>query len=82
MTEKEIRKVCVKNNKTLWRTLLVIFLLVVGIGGILYSCIMQMILCYQKFGVVISSKHLFIPHLSLLGHLGWIPICCCYFIID
>lgn len=59
------------------RIMLIVFgvlLILIGLVGILYAVIEQMILCYQKFGVIISSEHLIIPDLSLLGYLGIIPL--------
>ena len=51
-----------------------VLLILIGIAGILYAVIEQMILCYQKFGVIISREQLIIPDLSLLGYLGIIPL--------
>lgn len=82
MTEKEIQKMCMKHNRTLWRTILGITILLIGLAGIVYAGVMQMILCYEKFGVIINSKHLIIPHLSLLGYLGIIPLSIGWFIFD
>jgi len=50
-----------------------VLLLLIGIGCILYAGIMQMVLCYQKFGVIISSEHFFIPHWSAWFYFGIIP---------
>lgn len=60
-------------SKTLF--ILGIILILIGLGGILYAGIEQCILCYEKFGVIIDTKHILIPHLSLLGYLGVIPLC-------
>ena len=81
MTEKEIQKLCSKHNKETWKIVLFIVLIIIGLAGIIYAGVMQMILCYQRFGVVISSEHFFIPHLSLLGDLGIIPLIASYFVI-
>ena len=48
-------------------------LMIIGLGGILYAGIMQMILCYNLYGVIINQQHLIIPHISLLGYFGIIP---------
>lgn len=51
-----------------------IILLVIGFAGIIYSIVMQGILQYQKFGVLIGgSTEIFIPHISNLGFIGAIP---------
>lgn len=63
-----------KHKRKLWRTILAIIVSLIGLVGVLYAIIMQMILCYQAFGVIITSEHLIIPHLSLLGLLGVIPL--------
>ena len=82
MTKKEIQKMCARHNRELWRTILAIIVLLIGLAGVLYAGIMQMILCYEKFGVIINSEHLIIPHLSLLGYLGIIPLSFGWFIFD
>ena len=51
-----------------------IVLILIGVAGILYAVIGQMALCYQKFGAIISTKHLIVPDLNLLGYLGIIPL--------
>ena len=59
------------------RIMLIVFgilLILIGLAGILYAGIEQMILCYQKLGVIINREHLIIPDLSLLGYLGIIPL--------
>lgn len=81
MTEKEIQKMCAKNNRGTWKLVLFVALIIIGLVGIIYATVMQMILCYQKFGFVISSKNFFIPHISLLGYLGVIPFAVSYFVI-
>ena len=48
-------------------------LMIIGLGGILYAGIMQMILCYNLYGVIINHQHLIISHISLLGYFGIIP---------
>ena len=80
--EQDIQKMCRKHNTNVWKMILLISLLVIGLAGIIYAGVMQMILCYQKFGVVISSEHFFIPHLSLLGYLGIIPLSIGSFLIQ
>lgn len=82
MGEKEIQRMCKKHNRILWRTILGVITLLVGLAGVVYAGVMQMILCYQKFGVIISSENLIIPHLSLLGYLGIIPLSVGWFILD
>ena len=72
--EQEIQKMCRKYNRNISKLIIAIALIIIGLAGIVYAGVMQMILCYQKFGVVISSEHLFIPHLSLWGNLGIIPL--------
>ena len=74
MNEKEIQKLCRRHNTEIGKIILFVILLLIGLGGIIYAGVMQMILCYQKFGVIINSQHLIIPHLSLLGYLGIIPL--------
>ncbi len=74
MTEREIQKMCRKHNRTLWRTILGIATLLIGLAGIVYAGVMQMILCYNMCGVIINTSHIIIPHLSLLGYLGIIPL--------
>lgn len=69
-------------TKEIWRIILFLILLLVGLGGIIYAGITQMILCYQKFGVIISSDVLFIPHISLLGYLGVIPLSVCWIFLN
>lgn len=81
MTEKEIQKMCAKNNREAWKLVLFLALVIIGLAGIIYAIVMQMILCYQKFGFVISSENFFIPHISLLGYLGVIPLAVSYFVI-
>ena len=65
MTKKE-------KIKSIIAIIFTLFLMFGGLAGILYAVIKQMILCYQKFGVIIS-KHLIILDWSLLGYLGIIP---------
>ena len=82
MTEKEIQELCKRHNREVGKTILFVILLLIGLGGIIYAGVMQMILCYQKFGIIINSKHLIIPHLSLLGYLGVIPLTFCWAILN
>lgn len=72
-------------SKKIKRIMLIVFgvlLILIGLAGILYAGIEQMILCYQKFGVIISSEHLIIPDLSLLGYLGIIPLSMGWVIVE
>ena len=58
------------------KTLLFIFLIVFSTGCVLYASVMQWILCYQMYGVIITSDSIFIPHESawfFLGVLGYYP---------
>ena len=80
--EQEIQKMCKRHNSDIWVVILAITLILIGLAGIIYSGVMQMILCYQKFGVIISSEHFFIPHLSLLGNLGIIPLAIGWIVIQ
>lgn len=72
-----------KKRFNYWKTkdgiaLIVCLLLgVIGIACVGYATVMQMVLCYEKYGVVINSDALFFPHKSAwfyLGALGFIPI--------
>lgn len=48
-----------------------IILFIGGIISTIYAIIMQMVLCYQKFGVIVyGDTTLIIPDKSLLGFLG------------
>ena len=58
------------------KTLLFILLIVISTGCVLYASVMQWILCYQMYGVIITSDSIFIPHESacfFLGVLGYYP---------
>lgn len=59
-------------NKPLY--ILAILFLIGGIACVAYAGVMQMILCYQKFGVIISSEHFFIPHWSAWFYSGIVPM--------
>lgn len=50
-----------------------IVLFVIGLAGLLYAGITQMSLSIQMYGAVF--EHVMIPHISLLGWLGLIPLC-------
>lgn len=56
MEEKEIQRMCIKHNRTLWRTILGVITLLVWLAGVVYAGVMQMILCYQEFDVIINSE--------------------------
>lgn len=55
------------------RIVLGVSLLLIGISCILYAEIMQMVLCYQKFGAIIT-ENLFIPHWSAWFYFGAVPM--------
>lgn len=57
-------------NKMLY--ILAILFLIGGFACVVYAGVMQMILCYQKFGVIISSEHFFIPHWSAWFYSGYL----------
>lgn len=61
-------------SKETLKLILSITLFLIGLAGIIYAIVMQAVLCYEKFGVIISSDAIIIPHLSLLGYLGVIPM--------
>ena len=71
MKTKKIKRYELKEKL---KIILSIALFLIGLAGIMYAVIMQAILCYEKFGVIINSENLIIPHLSLLGWLGVIPL--------
>ena len=81
MTEGK-RKFLKSKIKEKYILVFAIILILIGLAGIVYAGVMQMILCYQKFGVIINSEHLIIPHLSLLGYFGIIPLLVGWFIFD
>ena len=59
-----------------FKLILLILLTVFSLGCVIYAGVMQCILCYEKFGVVFSSAHIFIPDKSawwFLGAIGLIP---------
>ena len=65
-----------KKTKTWFWIVLTILLALFAIASVCYASIMQMLLCYEKYGVVFN-KGVFIPHNSawwFLGGLGFIPI--------
>ena len=77
-------KLSIKKYRTLIQCILGLIIMLIGLGGIIYSCVMQMILCYEKFGVIIGGQNtsIIIPHISLLGLLGIIPMGIGYLIIS
>lgn len=81
MTEGK-RKFLKSKRKEKYTLVFTIILMLIGLAAIIYAGVMQMILCYQKFGVIINSEHLIIPHLSLLGYLGIIPLSVGWFIFN
>lgn len=68
------RRYKIYRSKETLKLILSIALCLIGLGGVIYAIVMQSILCYEKFGVIFSSDVLIIPHLSLLGWLGVIPM--------
>ena len=71
MTEKQIQKLCKKHN-TSWKTILGFIVFLLGALSMVFALIMQMILCYEKYGVIL--RLVFIPHWSNLFFLGIIPM--------
>ena len=53
--------------------ILAILFLIGGFGCVVYAGVMQMILCYQKFGAIIT-ENLFIPHWSAWFYFGAVPM--------
>lgn len=49
-----------------------IVLFLIGAAAVIYAQVMQCILSYHKFGVIIS-EHIFIPHWSAWFYFGIIP---------
>lgn len=72
----EIKTYRKKKNFKFWFLIVIIALLYLfAFGCLIYPLVMQSILSYQKFGVVIN-ENIFIPHKSawwLLGTLSCIP---------
>ena len=59
-----------------------IFLMLVGLAGMIYAGVMQCILSYQKFGIILNTEKIIIPHISLVGFAGVIPITIGYLMLD
>lgn len=59
--------------KNIFYYIIAITLAIIGIVSTGYAIIMQFVLSYQKFGVIIT-ENIIIPDWSLLGYLGIIPI--------
>lgn len=47
--------------------------IIIGTASVLFATIYQSILCYQRFGIIIS-ENLFMPHWSAWFYLGGIPL--------
>ena len=50
-----------------------IILFFISFAAVLYAIIMQFVLSFEYYGVIIT-RNIIIPHLSLLGLLGIIPM--------
>lgn len=59
--------------KNIFYYIMAIALAVIGTVSTVYAIIMQVVLSYQKFGVIINGN-IIIPDWSLLGLLGIIPL--------
>lgn len=59
--------------KNIFYYIIVIALAIIGTVSTVYSIVMQVVLSYQKFGVIINGN-IIIPDWSLLGFLGIIPL--------
>lgn len=52
-----------------------VILILIGFISICYAGIMQMVLSYNLYGIILNTDAIIIPHISLLGYLGIIPLC-------
>ena len=57
------------------RFIIAIFLILIGFVAICYAGIMQMVLSYNLYGIILNTDAIIIPHISLLGYFGIIPLC-------
>lgn len=62
----------------LFKRILSYILMLLGLAGCLYSMIMQIIISYNLIG---GFRILLIPHISLLGLLGIIPMILGYLLL-
>ena len=51
-----------------------VILILIGFISICYAGIMQMVLSYNLYGIFLNTDAIIIPHISLLGYLGIIPL--------
>lgn len=59
--------------KNIFYYIIAIALAIIGTISTVYAIVMQVVLSYQKFGVIIT-ENIIIPDWSLLGVLGIIPL--------
>ena len=59
--------------KNIFYYIIAIALAIIGTISTVYAIVMQVVLSYQKFGVIINGN-IIIPDWSLLGLLGIIPL--------
>lgn len=59
--------------KNIFYYIIAIALAIIGTISTVYAIVMQVVLSYQKFGVIINGN-IIIPDWSLLGFLGIIPL--------
>lgn len=59
--------------KNIFYYIIAIALVIIGTISTVYAIVMQVVLSYQKFGVIINGN-IIIPDWSLLGLLGIIPL--------
>ena len=67
--------------KNIFYYIIAIALAIIGTISTVYAIVMQVVLSYQKFGVIINGN-IIIPDWSLLGFLGIIPLVIAVIILE